>query len=90
MTTQLEIDLTLHEKFDGSGYPHGLVGTDIPMSGRIAALADVFDALTSERPYQKAWTVEAAMDLARENRGARGSEKLHGAHCLLGNGDLAT
>ncbi|PLW83947.1 two-component system response regulator [Kineobactrum sediminis] len=64
-----EIALTHHEKWDGSGYPHGLAGADIPLSGRIAALADVFDALTSERPYKKAWTVEAAMDLVRENRG---------------------
>ncbi|WP_341325974.1 HD domain-containing phosphohydrolase [Methylotuvimicrobium sp. KM2] len=64
-----EIALTHHEKWDGSGYPNGLSGINIPVAGRIAALADVFDALTSERPYKKAWTVEAAWDLIKENRG---------------------
>lgn len=63
------IALTHHEKWDGSGYPNGLAGEAIPLAGRIAALADVFDALTSERPYKKAWTVEAAIDLIRENSG---------------------
>jgi putative two-component system response regulator len=64
-----EIALTHHEKWDGSGYPNGLAGEAIPQTGRIAALADVFDALTSVRPYKKAWTVEAAVDLIQENRG---------------------
>ena len=64
-----EIALTHHEKWDGSGYPNGLAGEAIPQSGRIAALADVFDALTSVRPYKKAWTVEAAVELITENRG---------------------
>ncbi len=64
-----EIALTHHEKWDGSGYPYGLSGEAIPLTGRIAALADVFDALTSARPYKKAWTLEAAVDLIKENRG---------------------
>ncbi|MDQ1315545.1 MAG: cyclic di-GMP phosphodiesterase [Pseudomonadota bacterium] len=64
-----EIALTHHEKWDGSGYPNGLSGEAIPLSGRIAALADVFDALTSARPYKKAWTVDAAVDLIKENNG---------------------
>jgi putative two-component system response regulator len=64
-----EIALTHHEKWDGSGYPQGLAGEAIPMAGRIAALADVFDALTSERPYKKAWTVEDSVDMIRENSG---------------------
>ncbi|WP_018953812.1 HD-GYP domain-containing protein [Thioalkalivibrio sulfidiphilus] len=64
-----DIALTHHEKWDGSGYPSGLAGEAIPMAGRIAALADVFDALTSERPYKKAWTVEDSVDLIRENSG---------------------
>ena len=51
-----------HEKFDGSGYPLGLSGTEIPLFSRIVAVADVFDALTSERPYKKAWELEAAVD----------------------------
>ncbi len=51
-----------HEKFDGSGYPDGLKGMEIPLFSRIVAVADVFDALTSERPYKKAWELEAAVD----------------------------
>jgi len=63
-----EIALTHHEKFDGSGYPNGLVGEDIPLTGRIVAVADVFDALTSERPYKAAWEVERARDFLIEGR----------------------
>jgi putative two-component system response regulator len=55
------IALTHHEKWDGSGYPMGLSGDDIPIEGRIVAIADVFDALTSERPYKHAWPVEEAV-----------------------------
>jgi putative two-component system response regulator len=64
-----EIAMCHHEKWDGSGYPNGLAGTDIPAAGRIAALADVFDALTSVRPYKKAWPLEEAVQLIRDNRG---------------------
>ena len=59
-----------HEKFDGSGYPAGVVGTDIPIFSRIVAVADVFDALTSERPYKKAWTLEAAVDFLVQGSGS--------------------
>jgi putative two-component system response regulator len=52
---------THHEKFDGSGYPCGLAGTDIPLEGRIIAVADVFDALTSARAYRPAWSLETAI-----------------------------
>ncbi len=64
-----EIAYTHHEKFDGSGYPRGLVGENIPLYGRIVAVADVFDALTTERPYKKAWAVEDAMDFLFSNAG---------------------
>lgn len=60
---------THHEKYDGSGYPRGLVGEDIPLEGRITAIADVFDALTSPRVYKPAWSVEDATTLMREQRG---------------------
>ncbi len=64
-----EIALSHHEKFNGMGYPNGLKGTEIPLYGRIVAVADVFDALTSERPYKKAWPVEKAITLLKEERG---------------------
>lgn len=64
-----EIARAHHEKFDGSGYPAGLAGRDIPIFSRIVAVADVFDALTSERPYKKAWTLEAAVDFLVEGSG---------------------
>jgi HD-GYP domain-containing protein (c-di-GMP phosphodiesterase class II)/Flp pilus assembly protein TadD len=54
------IALTHHERFDGTGYPKGLAGDDIPLVGRIVAVADVFDALRSDRPYKNAWDLEAA------------------------------
>jgi putative two-component system response regulator len=65
-----EIALTHHEKWDGTGYPNGLKGTDIPLFSRIIAVADVFDALTTERPYKKAWAVEDAVNFIDENSGA--------------------
>lgn len=49
-----------HEKWDGTGYPHGLAGTKIPIEGRVVAVADVFDALCTERPYKRAWTLDEA------------------------------
>ncbi len=64
-----EIALNHHEKWDGSGYPRGLAGEAIPATGRIVALADVFDALTSVRPYKKAWEVDAALQWIHENVG---------------------
>ncbi len=63
------IALGHHEKFNGSGYPHGVVGEDIPVFSRIVAVADVFDALTSERPYKKAWTLDAAAQFIHEESG---------------------
>lgn len=63
------IALTHQEKWDGSGYPKGLKGKEIPLEGRISAICDVFDALTSVRPYKKAWSVEDAMALLEKEKG---------------------
>ncbi len=60
---------THHEKFDGTGYPNSLTGTNIPVFGRIVSIADVFDALTTKRPYKPAWPFERALDLIMEERG---------------------
>lgn len=59
-----------HEKYDGGGYPNGLSGKAIPLDARIVAVADVFDALTSERPYKKAWSNQDALAYLDENKGA--------------------
>ncbi len=69
LRTAQRIALAHHEKWDGSGYPHGLAGEAIPLEARIVAIADVFDALTSVRPYKAAWTVEDALDLVRRESG---------------------
>ena len=66
--TARTIALHHHEKWDGSGYPSGLKGNEISIEGRIVALCDVFDALTSERPYKKAWPIEEATRLIKEQK----------------------
>ncbi|MFC3116165.1 HD domain-containing phosphohydrolase [Cellvibrio fontiphilus] len=63
------VALSHHEKWDGSGYPEGLVGDAIPIEARIIALADVFDALTSKRPYKEPWTIEATVDYIQNESG---------------------
>jgi diguanylate cyclase (GGDEF)-like protein len=65
-----EVALTHHEKWDGTGYPKGLAGDKIPISGRIVAVADVFDALTTERRYKAAWTLDRAMELISQEGGS--------------------
>ena len=64
-----KIALTHHEKLDGSGYPRGLIRDQIPLEGRIAAIVDVFDALTSDRPYRPAMPEHRALDILRAGRG---------------------
>lgn len=66
----VKIALYHHEKWDGSGYPHGLKGEEIPLEARIISIVDVFDALTSVRPYKKAWSVEDAVELINEGSGS--------------------
>jgi putative two-component system response regulator len=63
------IAISHHEKYDGSGYPYGTAGDAIPLFGRIVAVADVFDALTSERPYKRRWPVERAAAYLRDTQG---------------------
>jgi putative two-component system response regulator len=69
MNMAAEVAQNHHEKWDGSGYPCALVGEDIPLTGRIVAVADVFDALTTERPYKKAWAIDEAIEFLKEQRG---------------------
>ncbi|MEW5783456.1 MAG: HD-GYP domain-containing protein [Pseudomonadota bacterium] len=64
-----QIAWTHHEKYDGTGYPRGLAGEAIPLHGRIVAVADVFDALTSERPYKRAWPLDKARAFLEEQTG---------------------
>ena len=70
---------THHERVDGTGYPRGLVGDEIPLEGRIVAVVDVYDALTTDRPYRSAWTVEESLDLLREGRGTQFDPDVLGA-----------
>jgi HD-GYP domain-containing protein (c-di-GMP phosphodiesterase class II) len=60
-----------HERWDGSGYPDGLRATDIPLEGRLVAVADVYDVLVHERPYKESWTVEAAAEEIRRGAGTQ-------------------
>jgi putative two-component system response regulator len=76
LTLARTIAMTHHEKWDGSGYPNGLKEEQIPLAGRIVALADVFDALTSERPYKKAWSLDASLDYIDANRARHFDPKL--------------
>ena len=76
LNTARIVALTHHEKWDGSGYPRGLVGEQIPLVGRIVSIADVFDALTSERPYKHAWPVQEAVDFLKQQSGSQFDPRL--------------
>jgi putative two-component system response regulator len=78
-----QIALTHHERWDGSGYPHGLAGDDIPAEGRIAAIADVFDALTSDRVYRAALPVKSAIKMMHDERGRHFDPELLDAFFLV-------
>jgi putative two-component system response regulator len=71
MRTAATIARTHHERFDGTGYPRRLKGEEIPFEGRIAAIADVFDALSMERVYRKAFSIVQAVDMMKEGRGGQ-------------------
>jgi len=64
-----QIAISHHEKWNGKGYPRGLSGNEIPLGGRIIGMSDVFDALTSKRPYKDPYPIEAALDIIRKERG---------------------
>lgn len=75
------IALNHHEKWDGSGYPNRVKGADIPIAARIVAVADVFDALSSERPYKKAFPLEKAMSIIKEGRAKHFDPEVADAFC---------
>ena len=81
------IAFTHHERYDGSGYPRGLVGEEIPLEGRIAAVADVFDALLSDRSYRPAMSVDEAIGEIEDGRGTQFDPRI--VDVLLGNLDEA-
>jgi response regulator RpfG family c-di-GMP phosphodiesterase len=70
------IAISHHEKYGGNGYPNGLQGEDINIYGRITAIADVFDALTSTRPYKKAWSFDDAIEFLKKESGLHFDPKL--------------
>ena len=76
LQTAATIAYSHHEKYDGSGYPRSLIGEDIPIEGRITAVADVFDALGHDRVYKKAWEMDAIFSLFKEERGKHFDPKL--------------
>jgi putative two-component system response regulator len=81
------IALTHHERFDGTGYPAGLAGKEIPLDGRIAAVADVFDALLTDRCYRPAKSVAEAVAMMEEGRGTQFDPRI--VDVLLGHIDEA-
>ncbi len=84
-----EIARTHHERYDGTGYPEGLAGEDIPLCGRITALADVYDALSHPRPYKSAWSKEKVLERIRDERGGHFDPKVVDAFFRLQeNGEL--
>jgi putative two-component system response regulator len=83
LDTACTIALTHHERWDGGGYSNGLAGEAIPIAGRIVAVADVFDALTHERPYKEAWSVDQAVETVLEESGGAFDPSVVEAFCRL-------
>lgn len=85
-----EIALSHHERWDGTGYPHGLRARDIPLMGRIVAVADVFDALNHERPYKQAWPLEKAVNAIITSAGSHFDPELVTAFATLDHARLSS
>ena len=79
----LDIPYCHHEKWDGTGYPRGLKGEQIPLVARIFSIVDVWDALTSNRPYRKAWPAKKALNYVREQSGIYFDPQVVEAFCSL-------
>jgi len=79
LATAKEVAVGHHERYDGNGYPHGLAGTHIPIAARITAIADVFDAITSDRHYRPAMSVDTALDIIRDERGKQFDPEVYDA-----------
>jgi putative two-component system response regulator len=78
-----DIAISHHERFDGSGYPNGLTGDDIPLAGRIVAVADVFDALTSKRVYKEAFADHVSRSIVVDGAGAHFDPRIVDVFCGL-------
>lgn len=90
LATARSIALTHHERWDGTGYSRGLAGEEIPVEGRIVAVADVFDALTHSRPYKQAWHCERALETVIEESGQAFDPDVVRAFCALDHEALLT
>lgn len=76
MQGSLDISYCYHEKWDGTGYPRKLKGEEIPLAARIFAIVDIFNALTSDRPYRKAWSKKKALDYIQGQSGSHFDPKV--------------
>jgi putative nucleotidyltransferase with HDIG domain len=86
----IDIPYCHHEKWDGSGYPRGLKGEQIPLGARIFSVVDVWDALTSDRPYRKAWAAKRAMDFIKEQKGTQFDPKVVDLFLILVKNKLSS
>ena len=89
LSPSLAIPYCHHEKWDGSGYPRGIAGEEIPLAARIFAIADVWDALRSDRPYRKALPASTALEYIKENRGTHFDPQVVEAFLVVYKNDIA-